>query len=269
MSELMNRVLTRLGVGAAPVDVDGLAAVYRAWCRSVPFDSARKRMFQAAGATGPVPDRTSEEFLESWLTTGTGGTCWSTSLGLHAVCVALGFEARLVPGVMLTDPDTRPNHGTVLVTLDGVDWLVDTSMLFDRPLELRRDAPTAHTDPVHPVDGTPTVEGWLVRWRPAHSDLVIGCEISADGASWADWDEWHDRTRGHSLFNSSLYVRRNVDHGIIAYGRGKVVTRDATGQLGRELVPADGVVDVLVDRFGYDRELASTLPPDDTGDAFL
>lgn len=238
----------------------------------VPFDSLRKRVFQAAGAEGPVPGATASSFLSGWLRDGTGGSCWSTSSGLHALLKALGFDARLVFGVMLTDPDTRPNHGTVLVDLDERTWLVDSSMLFDRPFELPSSHGGTHRpDPVHPVGARRLADdrGWLVEWRPAHSELVVGCEISLVTADPGAWDQAHDRTRGHSLFNQSLYARLNTIDGIIAYGRNKLVNRDRSGQLATTHIADDEVARMLVDTFGYSASFVENLPGDELGPAFL
>ncbi len=262
--------MVALGVRSAPNDAAGLGEVYRQWCRRVPFDSLRKRVFQAAGAAGSVPGWTADEFLAGWLDDGTGGSCWSTSLGLHAVLDHLGFDARLVAGVMLTDPDTRPNHGTVVVTIEGDEWLTDSSMLFDTPLRLPPAGQTverAHA--VHPVSAIGEGDHWVVTWRPAHADVAVGCEIDRAAVDPASWDRAHDRTRVYSLFNQALYARRNTADGIVAYGRGNLVERGPDGALSKRPVPPGEVRATLVERFGYSERIVDALPPDDDGPAFL
>jgi len=264
------QVLRRLGLDTVSTDADGLQTVYRHWCRRVPFDSLRKRLFQADGARGEVPGWTADEFLDGWLSDGTGGSCWSTSLGLHGLLTHIGFDARLVEGVMLTDPDTRPNHGSVVVRLGGREWLVDSSMLFDDPLLLPRPGRTLEREhPVHPVSVVGRDVDWVVTWRPAHADVRVACELGRAEAVRESWDRAHDFTRGYSLFNQTIYARRNTDDGIIAFGRRKLVERAADGSLHRRDVAPGDVATTLIEHFGFSERIVSSLPADDSGAAFL
>ena len=263
--------IERLGLGDVRPDLDGLRRVYRSWCRNIPFDSARKRIFQAAGARGPLPGARPETFFEEWLRDGSGGSCWSTSLALHVLCVRLGFSARLAVGTMQTDPDVRGNHGTVLVRTEGLH-LVDSSMLFEEPLELHAARSTHREDPLHPVSARPCeVDGgqsWMVRWRPAHTDRLVDCLVEGREVSMEEWDSLHERTRDYSLFNAALYVRRNTASEILAFGRGRLTRRNPDGALSRCAVPQTAVPDLLRSSFGFSDELIAALPPDDDGPAF-
>lgn len=261
-------VTQRLGLTHIAPNHEGLRELYTAWCRSIPFDSARKRLFQAAGALGTVPGWRPGEFFQDWLDHGTGGSCWSTSLALCELAAACGFDARLAAGTMLTDPDVSPNHGTVLVELDDATYMIDSSMLFEEPLALA-DKPTNNPSLLHPVHAEPSTNGWTVTWRPAHSNDRIACAIDPTPVEIDAWDRWHDATRGYSLFNAALYIRRNNRHGIEAYGRGKIIVRSSDGTLAKQRVPAHEVPELLVARFGLSREVVAALPPDEEGPAFL
>src|SRR5690348_2439534 len=75
---LVERVMARLGFERNPApDLNGLRAVYAAWCSSVPFDNVRKLIHLRTRNGEPLPGSTPEDFLEAWLKFGTGGTCWS------------------------------------------------------------------------------------------------------------------------------------------------------------------------------------------------
>lgn len=267
---MTDRAVTELGLDGIGADLDGLHTAYRRWCRSVPFDSLQKRIFQSRGATGALPGSTGAAFLAAWLEHGTGGSCWSTSLGLHAILQSLGFDARLCAGVMLTDPDHRPNHGSIVVRVDAADWLVDTSMLFDLPLEMPSGTTSVSRDhPVHPVSATGRDDHWIVGWRPAHADVVVECEIARASCDPAVWRAAHETTRTYSLFNQSLYARLNTEVGTVAYGRGKLVRRDVTGTLSRTAIEPDRLAETLTGQFGYSAAIVAMLPPDEEGDAFL
>ena len=264
--------IERLGLGDVRPDLDGLRRVYRSWCRNILFDSSRKRIFQADGAHGPLPGARPETFFDQWLRDGSGGSCWSTSLALHALCVRLGFAARLAVGTMQTDPNVTPNHGTVLVRTEGLH-LVDSSMLFEEPLELHPVIGTNRDDPLHPVSARPCeVDGrqsWMIRWRPAHTDRFVDCLVESREVSMSEWDALHERTRDYSLFNAALYVRRNTASAILAFGRGRLVRRNPDGSLTRRAVPATAVPDLLRSSFGFSDELIAALPSDDDGPAFF
>jgi N-hydroxyarylamine O-acetyltransferase len=90
---LLERVLERLGFCAAPsADLAGLRAVYSAWCGKVPFDNGRKMIALRAQHDLPLPGGDAEQFFETWLAHGTGGTCWPSSSAVYELVQSLGFE---------------------------------------------------------------------------------------------------------------------------------------------------------------------------------
>jgi N-hydroxyarylamine O-acetyltransferase len=273
-TDLTSAVADRLGLGALPADdLEALTAVYRAWCRAVPFDNVRKRIFQAAGATGPVPGATAEEFLADLLAGGTGGTCWSTSLGLTALLRALGFDAAPKAATMMTDPDVRANHCSVVVELGvGRHYVVDSSLLTEVPLAIPEvGAESAVESRLHPVRMRRTAPEHVdVDWLPAHSrGAFVTVRIERDPVTDAQVAAWHDRTRGYSLFNQALYVRRNTATGIDVYGRGRFVEVAADGTTTeRRITPAE-LPALLTGRFGLAPAVVAAIPPDDAGPAFL
>src|SRR5512144_629704 len=98
---LRDRVLARLGFTAPPsADLDGLHAIYRAWCVGVPFDNVRKMIALRADRSPILPGGHAGPFFEDWLATGTGGTCWPTSNALFELLRSLGFDACRAAGAM-------------------------------------------------------------------------------------------------------------------------------------------------------------------------
>jgi N-hydroxyarylamine O-acetyltransferase len=93
----------------------------------------------------PLPGGHAAEFFEDWLADGTGGTCWPTSNALFELLSSLGFQARRAAGAMLDLGIV--DHATVKVTIDGYDWLVDSSLLCNVPLLLGHGV-FIHDDPV-------------------------------------------------------------------------------------------------------------------------
>ena len=131
---LLTRVTDRLGIpSAVPNSREGLALVYGAWSRTVPFDNIRKMISLRAGDQR-LSGHDASEFFENFLDHGSSGTCWPSSNALFALLASLGFDARRVAGAMFNMPAI--NHGSVKVRLDEVDWLADSSMLSGVPLPL-------------------------------------------------------------------------------------------------------------------------------------
>lgn len=265
----LSAVVDRLGLSTVQPDLPGLEKLYRTWCRNVPFDSAMKRIHLAAGEPEHPPGWRPDDFFTSWLADGTGGTCWSTSLALQALCERVGFASRVAVGTMMTDPTVSPNHGSVIVESDGLH-LVDSSMLFEAPLRLDPNARTENLDQVHPVSARPLPgAAWMITWRPAHSDQLVECRVETRRVGLGEWDHLHRRATDYSLFNSALYVRRNLRDGIAAYGRGKLIRRDLAGHLSRHRVPRGDLAATLVDTFGYSQRITALIPADTQGPAFL
>src|SRR6185369_5277896 len=138
------QVLEGLGFSAPPdPDRAGLDAVYAAWCERVPFDNLVKRIHLAAESSDPFPNGPPDAFFAAYLRDGTGGTCWPSSGGLHALLVSLGFDARRGSAAMRDDlSGPIHTHGTVIVRIDGGEYLVDSSMLTGRVFPLVRGEET-------------------------------------------------------------------------------------------------------------------------------
>src|SRR5580658_389050 len=124
---LVERVLAKLGFARAPsANIEGLNDVYAAICSRIPFDNAQKRIWFAGGGEKPATGGDPEEFFENWVKHGTGGTCWPTNGGMYALARALGFRAwRTAGSVVVPDYPQGANHGSVLVDIEGVEYVFD------------------------------------------------------------------------------------------------------------------------------------------------
>jgi N-hydroxyarylamine O-acetyltransferase len=230
---LARRILERLGFAAPPpVDLDGLSAVYRAWCTRVPFDNSRKMIALATGASGPLPGVYADDFFESWLAHGTGGTCWPSSNALFALLEAAGFDARRVAGSM-RDLGVV-SHASVKVRLDGRDWFVDSSMLVNRPLPLG-DGVHLSADPVWPVEVEATGGTHVIWWQTPPSSACIPCRLLLDPAPFQEYLDGYERSRAHSPFNQRLYARINRPGELVILLGRTLFSRTATGVSSRDL----------------------------------
>ncbi len=246
--QLLERVLSRLGIDASGTDATALNALYRAWCRNVPFDNGRKRLALVRDEPGPLPGGDPESFFLHWLEHGASGTCWPSSNALHALLVSYGFDARRISASMF-DSGTH-NHGSVIVCIEGRELLVDSSMLTEEAVELTpgSDFDTGHS--LHRIVGKSQEAGWLISFPTAHKGDLMPCRLLSDPVSEEFYLERYEVSRKESPFNAFLYARRNREgYGVLFLGRTRIV-RTPQGVEQQEL-EGDALEAALAHDLGY------------------
>lgn len=250
--ELLGALLHKLGLNFdIKTNFDGLTRVYEAWCTHVPFDNVRKLIALGSGDNGLLPGAHAVDFLENWLDHGTGGTCWSSSNALYALVKSLGFDARRVAGSM-RDVGV-PGHGSVKVTIDLADWLVDSSMLQMYPMPLT-DNYFVREDPLYGVEIEPG-DGQHLIWfaTPPYNDL-FPCRLMLDPVDHDFYLERYEISRTRGPFNHHLSVRYNRD-GIRTVLQGHTRHRMTSRGLQSEALTPDGLCDALRDEVGMSEEV--------------
>ena len=254
---LLARVFEQLGFSSRPkADRAGLEALYLAWCRHVPFDNVRKRIALAQGGTAPLPGGLPGDFLEALLEHGTGGTCWPSSNGLHALVSACGFDVRRISASMFDRNDH--NHGSLIVRLDGREWMVDSSIENDVPIPLERGLARALGDPVHPIRVEPVGDGFRVHWGMTQSTDTLPCRLMQDPVDEEFYLERYEISRGYSVFNNALYARKNFPGRLVSFIGRKRHEKTARGVTSRELSEAE-VRDGLVAELGFSERIVAEL----------
>jgi len=261
---LVEQVLQRMGFTTLPDnDLAGLSAIYGRWCRQIPFDNIQKRLFYSGPAAGPVPGHTSEDFFQKWLAYGTGGTCWANSHAMHDLLDAVGFTVVRVAATMLVTPDVvGPTHGTVFAAVDDRQYMVDGSMQTESPVPVQEGDPELVRHPAERVHLEYREGNWHVRWHPAHRPEGLWCRVEAVDVSRVQFNEYHERTRSRSPFNSSLYVRLNYPEQTVTIASGEKVIIKLDGNPLRIPLTEEQRLQVLVEEFGIGEELAASLPAD-------
>ncbi len=231
------QVLARLGLSDLRPARDSLQRLYRAWCRSVPFDNVRKRIALRRGSSDPLPGGTAEDFFTAWLTHGTGGTCWPSSNALYVLLRECGFAARRIAASM-HDMDV-PNHGSVIVRTDGEDYLVDSSILCETVLPLRRGECVQCEDPVHPITVEPVGESFRIWFGFAMNAHRMPCRLLIDPVDHAFYLERYEASREISPFNERFYARRNFDDSLVSYVGNTRFVKTAAGVEAADMSDAD------------------------------
>jgi N-hydroxyarylamine O-acetyltransferase len=213
--ELRDEVLRRFGLpdGVSP-DIDGLRAFYRAWCRNIPFDNLNKVIALRTEAPGLLPGIHATAFFETWLSDGTGATCWPSANAIYTLLRSLDFDARRVAAHM--QDAGFFNHGTVIVRLDGREWLVDSSVHTDVPMLLDRRG-FLNDDAVFfaeiEYESRENEPGTYVLWvANLRVDSYMPCRIFPAEVAYDYFVERFEGTRERSPFNARPYVGRNREH---------------------------------------------------------
>jgi N-hydroxyarylamine O-acetyltransferase len=261
--ELVERVLVKLGLSEHPAPtLEGLQALYAAWCRRVPFDNIRKLIHIHHQDPGPFPGDDATDFFEAWLTYGTGGTCWAGNGALHALLLSLGFPATRGLCTMLVAPDIPPNHGSVMVTYDETPYVVDASILHSEPLPLDELEPTAIVHPAWGVECHSREGHWYIRWRSMFSAEGLDCRIEELSVSRGTFHERHEQTRPWSPFNYELHIRLIRGDRVVGAALGQRVAYDHSGACVKDHIEADERKRLLIDELGIHEEMVQRLPAD-------
>jgi N-hydroxyarylamine O-acetyltransferase len=256
----VSAVLERLRVAPPSRDLAGLRAVYAAWCRGVSFDNVLKLIHIAEERPGPLPGSSAQSFFEDWLACGAGGTCWAGNGALYGLLEALGFDVQRAIATMMPSQAPAPNHGSVVVTVDGARWIADASMLTGVPIRIPEPGEPAATGPLPRLewlDGRPAV-----MWRTLRVPDGFPCRIERIGVGEAEWEAFHHKSGVWSPFNFELSAR---------VMRGATTIGVSPGQ--RFAIAADGSISAspqdhaarrrfLIDELGISEDVACRLPDD-------
>jgi N-hydroxyarylamine O-acetyltransferase len=267
---LTERALEKLGFQIGPqTDFHGLAAVYRAWGESVPFDNAAKLIALRSGAAGNLPGIDAQEFFTNFLQYGIGGTCWTSSNALYSFFLELGFNVKRLAGSMR---DTGIiSHGTTKARIDGADWLIDSSMLTREPLPLSHDLHIG-TDPIWGGEVEYTDGTHIIWWDAVPSPEFIPCRLLPHDVEYDFYLERYEASRTKSPFNERIYVRRNFPESILVITGNRHFVKSANGveatvltepQLEERLAEEAGFSPRIIDRLRACGAIkASMIPPD-------
>lgn len=153
----------------------------------------------------PLPGLDAAEFFENWLKNGSGATCWPMANAFYELLSSLGYHASRVAGLMR---DLTINHGSVKVSINGLDYLADASLLLNVILPLDHGT-FIHDDPIFPVESEPDGESHLVWMLTPPGNDYFYCRMTRNPVEFSLFDERYETSREKSIFNQRLYARRN------------------------------------------------------------
>lgn len=267
---LVERVLTKLGLRQRPdLDLAGLNTLYAAFSGNVPFDNVQKRIWFASPQTTPLPGGDPSEFFNNWLQHGTGGTCWPLNGAMYALTHALGFDARRIVGSVIVEGYPRgANHGSVLVTLDGINYLVDAWMASFEVLPLISGKLSSTGHGIHDITAMPTESSFEIISYPGFDrehPLPFRNEPEYDPVDHAFFLTRYDRTKTVGFFNDAIFICRHFPESIITMGRKSKFRVAADGAITKTEPTEVQRKASLVEEFGLSGEIVEKLPPNVPG----
>jgi len=122
-----------LGLRTSALDLAGLTELTGAYMRRAPFENLSKLLYKQRRGLTFVPG--ADLFIEGIERWNFGGTCYANNCYLCRLLLALGFDARFCAADM-----SAPNvHAAIIVTLEGVEYLVDAGYAAPFASPMRRD----------------------------------------------------------------------------------------------------------------------------------
>lgn len=265
---IFERVLERLGFSQRPDPTrETLDQIVQRWARQIGYDNVLKRIYIAEQQTGALPSMDPNDFFTAWLKHGVAAGCWPSTEAMYGLLFLLGFRVSRLAGTMPEVPDPLlPAHAGLDVALDDRTFRADPSLGAEAALELIDGVPTRQASAAHGI----WCEGdRIVWWRPGHMRTPLSTVFWLRDLSPAFYAYRNEATKAFSIFNHSLYVRKNHADGVLTYGRGALVTVTPAGELSAAPVDPKDARELLVTRFGLSEEIAARVPiADDEGARF-
>ena len=266
---LVERVLAKLGSARPPaLDLAGLNALYAAICLRISFDNVQKRIWFASDRSKPATGGDPVEFFENWVNHGTGGTCWPTNGGMYALARALGFRARRTAGsVIVPNYPADANHGSVLIDLDGIQYVFDLPFGAFKVLPLVPGQAASTETGIHNLKAVPSGDGgfemffhlgWTTGEVPFHP------QPEHDPTDHAFFLARYEIANRVGFFNSTLLAMRRFPDSMITIGRGKKLVHTGTGIETIDITEAQRNA-VLIEEFGFSPEIVARIPADTDG----
>jgi arylamine N-acetyltransferase len=270
--QLFERVLSKLGLTEQPgPDLVGLNTLCAAFSGNVSNDNIQKRIWFAGEQTTPVTGGNPIEFFENWLAHGTGGTCYPINNAIYTLVRSLGFDARRIAGSNVVEGfDTDANHGSMLITLERIDYLVDAQFAAFKALPLMPGQAASTGKGIHDIEAVPDEDGFHVLWYAGHNreqPIRFNLTPKYDPVDYAIFLTLYERSTSNnrSPFNESLYISRHFSDSILTVGRNNKIAVASDNSVTTTELTEEERQKVLIEEFGISEETVNSLPPDVPG----
>ncbi len=134
------------------------------------------------------------------------------------------------------------NHGTVLVSFDGIDYVSDAQAAGFEALPLLQGQESRTTTGIHSMRAAPIENGHEIHFWTGHmreKEFRFQTEPENDPVDHARFLSLYDRSanaEGYSPFNSALYICRHFEDSVLSIHGGSKVAVAADGSIASEEV---------------------------------
>jgi len=270
--ELVEQVLARLGFGKAPEpDLAGLNRLYAAACCKFHKENTLKRIWFAGDRRGPLPGGEPVNFFDSWLRYGTGGTCFPINGGFCSLLNAIGFKARRISGAVDNGGnDIDANHGSVVVQLDGHDYLADVQIGSFSVLPLNSKHITSTGKRLHGISSEPSANSFTIAFHPGprrEQTVIFRTDPRYDPVDHQFFVKHYElsasSTQNRSRFNDSLFACKRKPEAMLIVGRLNRFDIGPDNTVRKKEITEPERSKILVEEFGIAEEVVEALPPDE------
>jgi hypothetical protein len=204
----VDRILHHLGVEKQTPSAVLLNALMASYVQRVPWETASRIVRRSDVADTAQCPRWPDEFWDTALARGTGGTCFESNYAFFSLLRELGFKGYLTINNM---GDTVGCHTACIIEADGERWLVDAGLPLHVPVPLDADKTTEAVSPYLTYSAVPSGEQRFQIERAPHPHpncfTLLDTPIDEDSyraATIADYDV-------NGLFLDKIIVNKVVD----------------------------------------------------------
>jgi arylamine N-acetyltransferase len=182
---------------------------------------------------------------------------------------AIGFSARRTAGsVIVPNYPAGANHGSVLVTLDGFDYVFDLTFGSFKVLPLVPGQSASTETGIHNLRATPLDGGGFelffhLGWST--EPLPFRPEPEHDQVDHAFFLTHYVRANRVGFFNDTLLISRRFPDSIVTIGRGRKLVVSADGVLTKTDLTIAQRDETLIQELGLSEEVVASIPPDVVG----
>lgn len=256
-TSLAHSVLDYLHITPAKPDLMFLNTLLSAYIRRVPWESASRIAKRAKTPQTSDCPRFAEEFWQSAIDNGTGGTCFESNYAFFSLLQFLGYDGYLTINDMMT---TRGCHTAIVVNIDGEQWLADAGFPIHRTVRLHPTKVTQQKEKFYNYTAKQLLPSYFQIKRTPHPRpycfTLLNLPVNETDYRAATTDDYGE----NGLFLNKVIITRIVDEQIwrFTFMDSKFMLESFDDKGERAEYALDNVVETVSQRFAMNPAILET-----------